>query len=1524
MRRTFLARNLFIGVLMGLVMVLGVQEIADALTFGTSKTGDLQTVVEDNEFTISFSVSLGGNTTAIRDSQGKLIKDSSTDGGAAGARIDSAGYLVVEIDGREYRTIEGTPSGTLVIDPRPPYSTKADGTAADPDAAGTATPDYYVDRSGNVVDSTGAAVYVRTGTGDRPGSDPWRYTRAKADPTDQVPAANRYHYNEESISILAPTDVDLRRVGSHSVSVAGGTAHTMDEMKNSVNEDKLTGSIRLTYFVDTAGKYEITITDTTPDDDRPVAAVPPLRFTIFVVPSYDGSTVLGLTGAGADGFETRNDNADPRVDALFSKTGTAAANAPIIYSVEGSGSLYVKETYTGGSPTSQSSATRTLSTSSAAMVYLDMRGSSNKVTAYVRDQNAIETGKTIYFIFNYAQIEIISGNNQTGVPDSRLRDPLRIRVKDAKGRALSGLAVMFTPAGGATLEPVIGTDVYLTASTATPANAWAATFDTIDKTFQATRTVPADIAENAAALVPTNRSGEAQVYLQVGDAGNKTVGVSAGGANKTFYATSSQSTDIPSLEIVSGNNQRSASNGKVANPLMVRVLASNNQPLPTELVTFTTIKGYLTTPSEYQDDGSDGRTATTNGPATQVTAVTDVNGRAAVRYDLVNHEGAADVIAEISRIGTAPYQRRVTFNINGRAIAPITTVVTGDDGDDGDDDNTPTNKTLTISPAAGLSGTAGELVQLGVTTDSNNPTVTITGNTAFQSGGGRVAQATSTQTGTTLWNVRLPTTVGTTYSLTVNASGFDPETVPVTVTAGTTTSGDTTETATSGTLSVSGPISGAPGTAISVTVRARDTANAAVGSLSIRLTADAAIGTLAQTSVVTNASGLASTVLTLSSTPGATGFVRASASGYIDNGGRRFSVSTTTDATTEETQDEEEEEEETVREPASIEISGPATRSGTANTALEAVLLVRVLDADDAAVEDVRVTFRVREGRGELSQKGNRRGIIIYTDSNGHARAPYTPISASSTVEASVPGVQETVTFTIRATGAPASTDTSDTKQDTPRTTRDTTSDTVSPTVLVAAAKRPPMLWVADGKMYTLVSTDVQEFVPSASNVMNIAIGGGKVYWTEKTSASSGTINSANLDGSDAKELKSLLAIPIGIGVDVPNSKLYWTNSRGRIQSANLDGSGIQNVMENIRNPNDLALAGGNVYWTESNHGSVRFVNLRGQKQVRVISTGDDPAGSLVIGGGKVYWTEKVGESGGTINAANLNGSEATELTSTFATPIGIAVDTARNKLFWTNDRGRVQTASLSGSSIRNVVNGLESPGEILLSNSLKETPKATPTKSTTTAARKNKYDINGDGKVDSTDTGLVVLAISTGDTSAKLDVNGDGKVNFSDYVLVSENVDAGTAGAPSVFGMKMSAAQIERLQEQIELLIASGDRSPAAMRALIYFQQLIATARPEKTQLLANYPNPFNPETWMPYELATNTNVKITIYNTQGVVIRTLELGQQSAGYYTGRERAAYWDGRNAFGEQVASGIYFYQLETDTMSALRKMVILK
>ncbi|MCG9132010.1 T9SS type A sorting domain-containing protein [Candidatus Poribacteria bacterium] len=98
----------------------------------------------------------------------------------------------------------------------------------------------------------------------------------------------------------------------------------------------------------------------------------------------------------------------------------------------------------------------------------------------------------------------------------------------------------------------------------------------------------------------------------------------------------------------------------------------------------------------------------------------------------------------------------------------------------------------------------------------------------------------------------------------------------------------------------------------------------------------------------------------------------------------------------------------------------------------------------------------------------------------------------------------------------------------------------------------------------------------------------------------------------------------------------------------------------------------------------------------------------------------------------------------------------------------------------------------------------------------------------------------------------------------------------------------------------------------------------PEQTGLLPNYPNPFNPETWIPYQLATPADVSLTIYDIQGGVVRDLDLGHQRAGMYHSRARAAFWDGRNAVGEPVASGVYFYTLTTGDFNATRKMLIRK
>ena len=103
-----------------------------------------------------------------------------------------------------------------------------------------------------------------------------------------------------------------------------------------------------------------------------------------------------------------------------------------------------------------------------------------------------------------------------------------------------------------------------------------------------------------------------------------------------------------------------------------------------------------------------------------------------------------------------------------------------------------------------------------------------------------------------------------------------------------------------------------------------------------------------------------------------------------------------------------------------------------------------------------------------------------------------------------------------------------------------------------------------------------------------------------------------------------------------------------------------------------------------------------------------------------------------------------------------------------------------------------------------------------------------------------------------------------------------------------------------------------------------VGDVHPASTILAQNFPNPFNPETWIPYQLENSADVTLQIYDTSGGIVRTLDLGFKQQGFYMTRSTAAYWDGRNNMGEQVASGVYFYSLQTADFSATRKMLILK
>ena len=200
--------------------------------------------------------------------------------------------------------------------------------------------------------------------------------------------------------------------------------------------------------------------------------------------------------------------------------------------------------------------------------------------------------------------------------------------------------------------------------------------------------------------------------------------------------------------------------------------------------------------------------------------------------------------------------------------------------------------------------------------------------------------------------------------------------------------------------------------------------------------------------------------------------------------------------------------------------------------------------------------------------------------------------------------------------------------------------------------------------------------------------------------------------------------------------------------------------------------------------------------------------------------------------------------------------------------------------------------------------------------------DVNGDGVVNVLD--LLFVALHYGQTlSESVDVNGDGVVNIDDLILVAAAIDASTA-APAVHAHEQSFFTEAQLRSWINEARALRNSSVTYQKGIEALEQLLASLTPIEFALLPNYPNPFNPETWIPYQLAIPSDVSISIYASDGKLVRTLDLGHQPVGIYRSKSSAAYWDGKNAQGEPVASGVYYYTLSAGRFTATRKMLIRK
>ena len=468
------------------------------------------------------------------------------------------------------------------------------------------------------------------------------------------------------------------------------------------------------------------------------------------------------------------------------------------------------------------------------------------------------------------------------------------------------------------------------------------------------------------------------------------------------------------------------------------------------------------------------------------------------------------------------------------------------------------------------------------------------------------------------------------------------------------------------------------------------------------------------------------------------------------------------------------------------------------------------------------------------------------------------------------------------------------------------------------------LYWVTVGKIQRadLDGTNIEDVINHDNReVRRLALDAtnGKVYWSERNNG----IFRANL--ADGTNIEHLIKEDVGyyaggrIALDVIGGEMYWTNGEtDSIFRANLDGTNVTEILKlPVGSPVDIALdvSGGKMYWTQwDGNASISRADLDGSNVEPLINASEIGDIALDVSGGKMYWTD--GFDG--IGMANLDGSNVTNFETPDYITGGITLNLSNGTMYWIDGEGsEIRRGNLDGSQQRTISKSGFSDIDLYIG-----------VPSSTTVSVDDTYpnwDVNEDGKTDITDLVLVATALgSSSPDNPRTDVNGDGTVNIQDLIVVATHLGESVAPAAPVLVTLPERLTPETLQQVLDLLRMQNDGSVAFQHAITSVERLLASLMPKETALLANYPNPFNPETWIPYQLASPAAVTLHIHAIDGTLVRTLSLGHKATGIYQSRNRAAYWDGKNDVGEPVASGVYFYTLTADDFNATRKMLIRK
>ena len=487
--------------------------------------------------------------------------------------------------------------------------------------------------------------------------------------------------------------------------------------------------------------------------------------------------------------------------------------------------------------------------------------------------------------------------------------------------------------------------------------------------------------------------------------------------------------------------------------------------------------------------------------------------------------------------------------------------------------------------------------------------------------------------------------------------------------------------------------------------------------------------------------------------------------------------------------------------------------------------------------------------------------------------------------------------------------------------------------------------WIANNKVTKIVRLESLDLDGGNQRVLhtkrdislyNLVVDGanGKIYWIAYDNTGTDRIQCVNSDGGNLQTLLTRQGSTVdSLTVDSVSGKIYWIANNQvtgmvSLESADLDGGNLRTLLtrQNVSLHN-LVIDGmsGRIYWITNNQVtgmvSLESVDLDGGNQRVLFTRQNVSLHNLVIDGmsGKIYWIayDKVTRIE-SLESADLNGGNQRVLhTGQKISLHNLVIDGMSGRIYWIANNQvtgmeSLESADLDGGNPQTLISSTNSITAFAVAASLTDMPSG-------------NVDVNKDGNVNADDLLLVVITLGKkAELEPRADVNKDGNVTIADLVLVIEKLDDPfNAAAPALEDIT-NTLSVARLEALLKDLRAEGDGSLEYQRAIAFLEMLLTMARPEKTLLLANYPNPFNPETWIPYQLTKGSAVSITIYDVRGRMVRHLELGYQPAGVYQRKSRAAYWDGKNQLGERVASGVYFYTFTTGDFTATRKMLIQK